>query len=530
MCGRTHEQCDEKCGAGALLAESYHESHRPTSLTEETFVAGGEGVPRLVRHVKEWAKPKPLHLRLKCAANPVSVESKRQDLLQAIGATTSRFGRPPACATLVGMRRIVWSLLSAAARTCHGACRRAPVTRARGHHHPRTSHAHARRGAASSGRHASSARSPRAEPGSPRAWFGAGQELRGAGARGVPETADDGARLGVGGADHRRGPGQQRAIRPGAVALSGSAASRARRLAVSTRRSPTSTNGQGKTRVGGGRTCQGRGASARLRRRSVAECALPGRQVPRGGRGRRRRADAPSLYWTTRAYNALATEAFATLDTLPPSAEVHVVLASVHRDQGRPTEAVPELKAALALRPGDRAIEEELALGAVRIQESGRSAALAGTSCGLPRTARTDLAFFTATPCCRRSRWRPRCPTLKAAAAGQPEAIVVRASLGRALLQSGDAAAALPHLEAAAAGDDPQGDGATHYQLAQAYQRLGRADAGASGARGVSEATGRGAGTGAGADRRAESTPRVMADTSSGREHRRDPPASCMSS
>ncbi len=53
------------------------------------------------------------------------------------------------------------------------------------------------------------------------------------------------------------------------------------------------------------------------------------------------RADAPSLYWATRAYNALATEAFATLDTLPASAEVHVVLASVHRDQGRPTEAVP---------------------------------------------------------------------------------------------------------------------------------------------------------------------------------------------
>ena len=64
------------------------------------------------------------------------------------------------------------------------------------------------------------------------------------------------------------------------------------------------------------------------------------------------RADAHSLYWATRAYNALATEAFATLETLPASAEVHVVLASIHRDQGRPTEAVAELKAALTLRPG----------------------------------------------------------------------------------------------------------------------------------------------------------------------------------
>ena len=52
----------------------------------------------------------------------------------------------------------------------------------------------------------------------------------------------------------------------------------------------------------------------------------------------------------------------------------------------------------------------------------------------------------------------------------------MRASLGRALLQAGDAAAALPHLEAAAAADDPESDGTAHYQLAQAYQRLGRAD------------------------------------------------------
>jgi predicted Zn-dependent protease len=51
----------------------------------------------------------------------------------------------------------------------------------------------------------------------------------------------------------------------------------------------------------------------------------------------------------------------------------------------------------------------------------------------------------------------------------------VRASLGRALLQSGDAAAALPHLQAAAKADDPESDGAIHYQLAQVYQRLGRA-------------------------------------------------------
>ena len=188
------------------------------------------------------------------------------------------------------------------------------------------------------------------------------------------------------------------------------------------------------------------------------------------------RADAPSLYWATRAYNALATEAFATLETLPASAEVHVVLASVHRDQGRPTEAVAELKAALTLRPGDRAIEEELAAALYESRNLEEALPLLARLTGPAKTARTDLAFFYGDALLHAQQVEAALPYLKAAAAGQPEAIAVRASLGRALLQSGDAAAALPHLSAAAAADDPHSDGAAHYQLAQAYQRLGRAD------------------------------------------------------
>jgi len=184
--------------------------------------------------------------------------------------------------------------------------------------------------------------------------------------------------------------------------------------------------------------------------------------------------DAPSLYWRTRAYNALATQAFATLDTLPSSSEVHVVRASVHRDQGRPTEAVPELKAALALTPGDRAIEEELASALYESRNLDEALPLLARLTGPATTARTDLAFFYGDALLQAQQVETALPYLKAAAAGQPDAIVVRASLGRALLQSGDAAGALPHLEAAAAADDPQSDGTAQYQLAQAYQRLGR--------------------------------------------------------
>ncbi len=209
----------------------------------------------------------------------------------------------------------------------------------------------------------------------------------------------------------------------------------------------------------------------------VAECAyLAGKYLDVVAAADRKQ-DAESLFWTTRAYNALATDSFARLDTLPPSAEVHVVLASVHRDQGRPTEAVPELKAALALRPGDRAIEEELASALYESRNLDEALPLLARLAGPARTARTDLAFFYGDALLQAQQVDAALPYLKAAAAAQPEAVVIRASLGRALLQSGDAAAALPHLEAAAAGDDPDSDGAAHYQVAQAYQRLGRADA-----------------------------------------------------
>lgn len=188
-----------------------------------------------------------------------------------------------------------------------------------------------------------------------------------------------------------------------------------------------------------------------------------------------RQPEASSLYWRTLAFNALATEAFSALDTLPPSAEVHLVRAAVDRDQGRTIDAIPELKAALALRPGDRAIEEELASALYETKNLEEALPLLARLAGPAATAPADLAFFYGDALLQAQQVEQALPYLEAAHAKQPDADVVRASLGRALLQGGDAAAALPHLQAAAAAAPTDGDGAVHYQLALAYQRLGRA-------------------------------------------------------
>lgn len=186
------------------------------------------------------------------------------------------------------------------------------------------------------------------------------------------------------------------------------------------------------------------------------------------------RQDAQSLYWRTRAYNALATAAFVTLDTLPPSAEVHRVRAAVDRDQGRTLDAIPELKAALALSPGNADIERDLAEALYETKNLEEALPLLKRLAGPAETAPADLAFFYGDALLQGQQVPEALPYLQAAYRQRPDVPQVRASLGRALLQSGDAAAALPHLQAAAKGDDPESDGAAHYQLALAYQRLGR--------------------------------------------------------
>ena len=277
------------------------------------------------------------------------------------------------------MRRIAWPLLSALLLAAAPAAgnRRATGTAPSPSNRRR---ARSTRGGIAWPR-ASSAPSPAADPGSARAWFGLGKSYEALARESFQKlqaTAPDSA---------------WEALIVAEVLVSGERFAQALSLYREVQQAEPEIGGvheaiadlyerAGKARVGGGRAREGRRrvrATARRSRPSAATWHGKYLDVVAAAEGR---ADAPSLYWATRAYNALATEAFATLETLPASAEVHVVLASVHRDQGRPTEAVPELKAALALRPGDRAIEEELAVGALRIQKPGRSAAVAGAPDG----------------------------------------------------------------------------------------------------------------------------------------------------
>ena len=182
------------------------------------------------------------------------------------------------------------------------------------------------------------------------------------------------------------------------------------------------------------------------------------------------RLTAESFYWQAKAYDALARDAFTKLAALPESVEVHQLLAEMHRDQGRHPEAVAEWQAALKLKKGDPALRRELAasLFATKDYENAQ-AMLTGLLAAEPASA--DLNFLQGDLLLAEQQAGPAIPFLEKAAAAEPRLLAARAALGRALLQSGRPADAIPHLKASIPADT---DGALYFQLARAHQAAGQ--------------------------------------------------------
>lgn len=179
-----------------------------------------------------------------------------------------------------------------------------------------------------------------------------------------------------------------------------------------------------------------------------------------------------SKFWQSRAYAALSADAFNRLSELPPSVEGYEAAARMHRERGRHGESVNAWRAAVKLRPGDPALEKELAVSL----HMNRDYAAA-----LPILERL-VAQFPSSPELNYSlghvlvnsqRPAEAVERLELVARREPGFLPARASLGLAYLQLDKHDLAIPHLEAALPSD---GDGSLHFRLSQAYQRAGQAD------------------------------------------------------
>ena len=107
---------------------------------------------------------------------------------------------------------------------------------------------------------------------------------------------------------------------------------------------------------------------AKIKRRTAAECATRAAECHFLASRVRESLSAAiasptpvGRYWTIRAANRLATEAVTHLETLPPSVELHLIRAEIAQARGQHPESVKQMRAALALAPGDPGVESALA-------------------------------------------------------------------------------------------------------------------------------------------------------------------------
>ena len=183
-------------------------------------------------------------------------------------------------------------------------------------------------------------------------------------------------------------------------------------------------------------------------------------------------SDSESRYWRARAANELALAAFKHLDTLPDSRERRAVRAAVARAEERYTDAIAELKAARVFAPGDPELLYELGSAYYAARDFEQTiATLSPLLRAHPDEAR--LLELVGYSLLKLRRPEEAVPLLQRAVERDATDPGPRLALGRAYLQNGDYAAAVPLIEAQLADDQ---DGSLHVQLARAYNGLGQRD------------------------------------------------------
>jgi predicted Zn-dependent protease len=179
-----------------------------------------------------------------------------------------------------------------------------------------------------------------------------------------------------------------------------------------------------------------------------------------------------SRYWTSRAADVLAREAFDRLTALPPSPEAALVQVEVLRAQRRYEQSQEALAKAAAAWPDDPRIPREQATLFVMARRYAEARPVLEEL--LKRQPESgELNLLMGEVLVGSKEPAKAVPCLEKAVAADPGVLRARALLGRAYVEDGQASRAIPHLEAALPTDE---DGSLHFQLARAYRETGQAE------------------------------------------------------
>ncbi|HTV54620.1 MAG TPA: tetratricopeptide repeat protein, partial [Terriglobia bacterium] len=181
--------------------------------------------------------------------------------------------------------------------------------------------------------------------------------------------------------------------------------------------------------------------------------------------------DSPeAYYWKSRAYDRLALQAFLRLTRLPPSPQLHELMAELHEASHDYPVAAQEWRIAYQLSGHNPEIGTHLAAALLHDSDNaGAQQLLEAILRKEPRSAHVNYLLGFALLNLQEAR--QAIPYLRMALDVDPNLLTARRELGRAYLQTGQNTRAISELMAALALDS---DGSLHYQLARAYLATGQ--------------------------------------------------------
>jgi len=171
-------------------------------------------------------------------------------------------------------------------------------------------------------------------------------------------------------------------------------------------------------------------------------------------------------------YRELAQQAYDRLMRLPRSSEAYVHAAELRAESGEWAEAARQWREALKLAPDDWRIRTGLVWALYRSRDYRAALALIdGMRKGDPDSA--ELNFLSGACWLNLEEPEKSIPYLEKAIGADSHLLPAHAALGQALLETGRAKDAIPHLQAALPIDE---DGSRRFQLFRAYVIAGQGE------------------------------------------------------
>jgi predicted Zn-dependent protease len=183
-----------------------------------------------------------------------------------------------------------------------------------------------------------------------------------------------------------------------------------------------------------------------------------------------RQPSAESYYWESKAYERLALAAFDHLRELPRGVEFYELIAETDLAQGEFQQCVKDWQEVLKLAPNNPKIKKNLAIAYRRAGDQQAAQQLLQKVVE-SQPEDSEANYLLGDTLLSLHQPSQAVPFLEKSVRADPSLLVAQVSLAKAYLGADRPQEAIPHLKAALPTDK---NGALHFELARAYERVGQ--------------------------------------------------------